>query len=163
MKRVLSLLAIVSLCLLVSTASFAATIAGHWEGPIKIPGMELKVLVDLSSSPDGAWTGTIDIPAQGTKGLALKNVSLDGSAVVFAIVGPPGDPTFKGTLSDDGSMIKGTFTQSGQSFPFELTRTGEAAVGKGAPSTDAALEGFDAFVDESPRRSGASRAPGSRS
>jgi CubicO group peptidase (beta-lactamase class C family) len=148
MKRVVCLLAGVVLCLFVLSSPFAATVAGHWEGPIKIPGMELKVLVDLSTKPDGSWSGTIDIPAQGAKGLPLEKVSFDGSAVAFTITGPPGEPTFKGTLSKDGATIKGTFAQSGQSFPFELARSGEARAGT-TPSVEEALEGFDAFVNES--------------
>ena len=154
MKRVLGLRAPIWLCVLVSIAFFASTafsattIAGHWEGSIKIPQMELKVLVDLAPNPDGSWSGTIDIPAQGTKGLLLKDVSLDGSSVVFSIADIPGDPTFKGALSENGSSIKGDFTQGGQTFPFELVRTGEASGGAG-PSADDALKDFDALVEES--------------
>ena len=44
--------------------------------------------------------------------------SIDGANATFKIVGPPGEPTFNGTLSDDGVTIKGDFVQGGQSFPF---------------------------------------------
>ena len=99
--------------------------AGHWEGSIEIPGTFLQVAVDLTESDD-VWSGTIDIPQQGARGLTLAGVTVDGSAVQFAIAAVPGDPTFKGTM--DGAEIHGTFTQGGQSFPYKLVRLGDAVV-----------------------------------
>lgn len=164
MKRVPALSLVAALCafsmaalwVLSVVATPEATIAGHWEGTIAIPQMEINVLVDLTQDSEGAWTGTIDIPAQGATGLPLENISFDGAAAVFAIVGPPGKPTFTGTLSADGGRIEGDFAQSGMTFPFSLVRTGEARVGSGAqrsgeggaPGSEEALDGFDAFVEE---------------
>lgn len=96
-----------------------ADLAGHWEGPIELPGMKLVVKVDLALA-DGAWTGTIDIPAQGVAGLALKGIRAEGDSLRFAIAGVPGDPTFHGLRS--GQTVAGTFTQASQSFPFHLGR-----------------------------------------
>jgi hypothetical protein len=90
--------------------------------------MELKVLVDLALDSGGRWIGDIDIPQQGTKDLRLKGISVTGSAVAFELTAGPGQPTFKGKLSEDGKTISGDFVQAGNSFPFTLTRTGEARV-----------------------------------
>jgi hypothetical protein len=90
--------------------------------------MELKVLVDLALDSGGQWIGDIDIPQQGTKDLRLKGISVTGSAVAFELTAGPGQPTFKGKLSEDGKTISGDFVQAGNSFPFTLTRTGEAKV-----------------------------------
>jgi pimeloyl-ACP methyl ester carboxylesterase len=100
----------------------AAPALGHWEGVIQVPGIELRVLIDLSQK-DNALAGTIDIPQQGAKGLPLDAVALPAEAegkIHFAIRGVPGAPTFDGTLA--GSEIKGIFSQGGQSFPFHLGR-----------------------------------------
>jgi len=118
-------------------AAAGADPAGHWEGPIQVPGTELKVLVDLKAGAAGGLEGTIDIPAQGAKGLPLEAVETKDRAVSFAIRGIPGQPTFKGTLSPDGASIEGSFTQGGQTFPFRLSRGAEPA--KAAAK---ALEGF---------------------
>jgi CubicO group peptidase (beta-lactamase class C family) len=147
MKRISIGLAAV-LCLAALSALGAATIAGHWEGPITLPHTEITVLVDLTQGPEGAWSGSVDIPVQGAKGLPLKDIAFDGKNVSFVIVGPAGDPTFRGKLSDDGSMIKGEFAQSGQIYPFDLTRTGDARASS-APSATDALDAFDGFVTES--------------
>lgn len=115
----------------------ASDLAGHWEGPIQLPGLELKVLVDLKAGAGGALEGTIDIPAQGAKGLPLEPIDVTDAVVSFAIRGVPGQPTFKGTLSGDGKTIEGSFTQGGQTFPFRLSRGADP--GKAAAQ---ALEGF---------------------
>ncbi|HUL76926.1 MAG TPA: serine hydrolase [Vicinamibacteria bacterium] len=139
--------ALLSLPALASAASLspaaapaaAADVAGHWEGPIQLPGTELKVLVDLKAGAAGGLEGTIDIPAQGAKGLPLEALEVTDRAVSFAIRGIPGQPTFKGTLSADGVSIEGSFTQGGQTFPFRLSR--------GAEPAKAAAQALDGFSD----------------
>ena len=139
---------------LLACSAFAQTpeaVVGQWQGSIEIPGSPLEIHVIFT---DGAeLTGTIDIPAQGAQGLPLTGVSLDGSAFTFAIQGPPGNPTFTGTLSGDG--IEGTFSQAGSEFPFTLTRadqtvggssTGGVAGSEASLSPKAALERF--FTDK---------------
>jgi hypothetical protein len=118
----------------------AASAAGRWEGAISTPGAELKITVTLTSS-GGGWSGTIDIPAQGARGLALGDVTVQGSAISFTLPSVPGAPAFKGTLAPDGASISGTFSQAGQSLPFKLER-------KRDPSAAAAsaLAGFDEWV-----------------
>jgi CubicO group peptidase (beta-lactamase class C family) len=100
----------------------AADATGRWEGPIQLPGAELKVFVELRAGATGALEGTIDIPAQNAKGLPLEAIVVEGQEVAFAIRGVPGQPTFKGALAADGQSIEGSFTQGGQTFPFRLAR-----------------------------------------
>ena len=129
MKLVIS--SCVCALLLFSSASLAQTTpspAGHWEGSISVPSMELKVLVDLALNADGKWIGDIDIPQQATRDLPLKGISVAGSTVSFELTAGPGEPKFRGKMSDDGQTISGDFMQAGNSFPFTLKRTGEAKV-----------------------------------
>jgi CubicO group peptidase (beta-lactamase class C family) len=98
------------------------SLAGHWEGRIDVPGTKLEILIDFVQKQDGSWEGNISIPAQNAKNLPLSNISVVGKETSFAIEGVPGDPTFKGTISDDGTEIAGDFTQGGQSFVFSLSR-----------------------------------------
>lgn len=94
-------------------------VAGAWQGAIEIPGMPLEVTVRLTLEAAG-WQGSIDIPAQGAVDLPLGDIVVEGTEATFAISGIPGDPVFSGTVEDD--RITGTFSQSGQEFPFTLTR-----------------------------------------
>ena len=120
-------------CLLLAlhTVSFAQTTvnaAGHWEGSITLPTMELNVAVDLALDDNGKWAGDIDIPAQKVTDMPLKAISVSGSTVAFEISMGQGEPAFQGELAEDGQTISGDFTQGGNAFPFALKRTGEAKV-----------------------------------
>jgi len=99
------------------------TAAGHWTGTIS--GPEIAVEVDLASKGGDAWYGTISIPSQGTKGVPLSDVSVKGTAVTFGIPNAPGDPRYAGTLSADGKIITGDFTQGGATLTLTLTWKGE--------------------------------------
>jgi hypothetical protein len=99
------------------------TPAGHWEGAIEVPGSPLEINVDLTVDEEGVWTGDISIPAQMAQDVPLINVNVDGKSVTFAME-VPGDPTFIGTLSEDGNTISGPFTQGGVELTFTLTRKG---------------------------------------
>ncbi len=94
----------------------AQSIAGHWEGSIDVPGNKLEILIDFSQKPDDSWEGKISIPAQNAKNLPLDNISLVNKDASFVITGVPGEPTFKGTVSEDGTNITGDFTQGGTEF-----------------------------------------------
>lgn len=100
----------------------AADPSGRWTGAIQIPGTELGVQIDLATAEGGTWKGDIDIPMQNARDLLLTDVKVEGSSVTFKIAGIPGDPTFNGTLAEDGARIEGQFTQNGQTFPFKLER-----------------------------------------
>lgn len=119
------------------------SLKGHWEGIIDIPAMKLDINIDFSQKEDGSWEGDISIPAQKAKNLPLGNISLAGKEATFEITGIPGNPTFKGTLSDDGSEIAGDFSQEGKTFPFILNR-------EASPVAKAreALASFDDIVNK---------------
>ncbi len=101
-----------------------ASAEGTWSGQISLPQGPLNIAVTLNADTAGVWSGTIDIPAQGAKGIVLSNIGVDGRVVSFAMAGVPGDPRFSGTLSDDGQVIAGTFSQGPATAPFELKRGG---------------------------------------
>ncbi len=121
--------AVLALALLAAPLA-AQNPAGHWDGAIMLPNVELAVEVDLARE-DGVWTGDISIPQQGATDLPLTGIAVAGASVSFGIQGVQGDPRFDGELSADGATMTGTFHQAGQQFPFELTRTA------GPPSAEA--------------------------
>ena len=100
--------------------------SGHWEGSIEIQGTSMLFSVDIMQSKEGTFSATISIPSQNLKGSPLINVVAKGQEVSFAMQGIPGDPSFKGKLSDDGKTISGDITQAGTTFPFKLERKGDA-------------------------------------
>jgi CubicO group peptidase (beta-lactamase class C family) len=118
------------------------SLAGHWTGAIKAGGSSLEFDIDFARK-DGGWSGDISIPAQGAKDLPLEGVTLEADQVAFKLAGVPGEPSFKGKLAADGSSIRGTFTQSGQSQEITLARAADP-IGVMKKS----LAGFDAVVDK---------------
>ena len=140
----------------------AASAAGQWQGAIDTPGTALDVVIDLSQAADGTWQGDVDIPLQGAEDLPLAGFEVDGATVRFSIAGVPGNPTFAGSLSDDGDTLAGTFTQGGAEFPFHLQRAGEATVAERIRD-DEALAGFGDWMAARARRlEGARRRGGDR-
>lgn len=99
-------------------------IEGVWEGSIHIPNQPLPIIVKFEND-----NGTISIPVQGLSDYPLTSVKLEESAVFFDMGIQGQKLTFDGKVEQE--MITGTFTQQGQSFPFELVKgSKEEEVGK---------------------------------
>jgi hypothetical protein len=99
---------------------------GHWTGALDLPDHSMALQVDLDKAEKG-WIGSIAIPEQRSL-LPLDQIAPAKGKWTFHIKGVPGDPTFVGTLSDDGKTITGDFTQGPGTFPFKLTRAGDPKV-----------------------------------
>lgn len=119
----------------------AEGIIGHWEGQIELPGQPLGIDIDFLINDDNIINGDISIPLQGAKDLPLSEISIEGNKIRFKLPDVPGNASFAGQISDDGSKISGEFNQSGQTFVFTLSR----AATKAARAKNA-LRGFDAFI-----------------
>ena len=117
---------------------------GRWEGVIEVPGRDLHVVVDLAPADGSSWKGSITMPGLIVKGAELNEISCSGSNVQFAIkdalnaqlVGPA---KFVGNLQGEG-MLRGIYTQAGNTAPFHLTRIGDAQVELPPRSTVVAKE-----------------------
>lgn len=117
-----------------------ASLAGHWEGTIAIPGNPLEFNVDFMQGDQGL-TGDISIPAQKAVNLPLSDIKRTDNKVTFVISGIPGNPVFSGEVTADCMILSGEFTQSGQTFPFQMEkRAGFKSTAKKA------LSGFDDLV-----------------
>ncbi|MGZ5019868.1 MAG: hypothetical protein ACXWAV_05535 [Chthoniobacterales bacterium] len=117
--------------------------AGRWEGSAQIPGREMKLIVDLARD-GGAWSGSIIIPGFGLKGAPLKDVTLNGSDLSFAIGGALGGPNIeppKFTARLDASgKLSGEMLQAGNKAPFKLEKVGPAQVEPTPHSTSIAKD-----------------------
>ena len=102
--------------------------AGHWEGTVQIPNMELKIEIDLAKNSKGELAGTFGSPAQNVKGLPLSTVAVEGRSVRLVLKAGKEVSTFVGVLSADGKSISGDASQGAESVPFSLTRTGDARI-----------------------------------
>jgi hypothetical protein len=116
--------------------------AGRWEGAIRIPGRELRLVIDLAQDGQGRWTGSAILPDLGIKGAPLSDLSVNAADIAFTLAGVLGDPQLRGRL-DAGGSFAGDYTQAGNTAPFTLQRAGLAQVDPPRQSTavDKALEG----------------------
>jgi len=117
--------------------------SGHWVGAVTPPNMAVTVAFDLAKNGDGRYTGTFDSPASHISGMPLANVAIDGRSVTLVIKAGDGTSTFTGALSEDGKALAGTWSQNTLSFPFRVTRDGEAVFRPAphSPSIDRELAG----------------------
>ena len=114
--------------ILAQTASPLEQWTGHWEGAVQIPGMELKIDIDLAKNSKGELAGTFGSATQNVKGLPFSTVTVDGRSIRLMLKAGKEVSTFVGLLSADGKSITGDASQAGQSAPFSVTRNGEARI-----------------------------------
>jgi hypothetical protein len=69
---------------------------------------------------DGAWSGTMDSLDQGANGIPFTSVTVEGAKLHFEIKSING--FYDGSMSEDGELIKGTWSQGGASLTLDLKR-----------------------------------------
>ena len=126
----LLIMSVIAFCAGTHDAFAQASFTGRWEGAIKLPGMDLGIIVHITRTND-SLRGTIDIPMQMAKGLPLRDMAWTGADIRFALQAGPGLAGFSGTIA--GDSIAGTFTQAAIRCPFILRRAAPPATGPPLP------------------------------
>lgn len=90
----------------------ATGIDGTWQGTLHMPQRDLRIVMKLSRSVDGAVAGTMYSIDQGGQGMKMSSASFQDGMLKVAI--QMLDMTYEGKLSSDGKSISGTFTQGNQ-------------------------------------------------
>lgn len=110
------------LMLLLSFSLSAQDISGEWSGTLQLPMGKLRLVFHLSPKDKG-YTATMDSPDQGAKGIPVTRVTFEPPVLTLEVAAL--QVTYKGT--QEKGQIKGTFTQSGVSFPLDLTKNAKPA------------------------------------
>jgi hypothetical protein len=100
-------------------ASTAKGVEGLWQGTLKVPGGELRVVFHINKAADGKLTATMDSPDQGATGIAVDECAFSKGKLTLAAKAIGGG--FEGTMKGD-STIDGKWSQSGMSLPLVLKR-----------------------------------------
>jgi hypothetical protein len=111
-----------------TTSPRASTLAGNWQGSLKVSLVELRLAFHVTPSKDDpeTLTATFDNLDQGATGLPVDSVALaEDGTVTFTLKKLVS--TYQGKLSDDGTQIDGAWTQAGVKMPLVLTRTDKVA------------------------------------
>ena len=100
-----------ALAALLALPTFAQEIAGDWQGAVKAPGGELRLIVKIGESASGGWKATVYSIDQSPDPVPVSSVTLLGSNLTLNIEAVRG--TYQGKLSADGNVITGTWNQAG--------------------------------------------------
>lgn len=113
MKRII----FIFLMSLLTTLAFTQDITGQWNGILKVSGMQLRIVFNISKTDNG-FSSTMDSPDQGAKGIPVTSTTFVNSILNMKVVnaGIEYEGEFK-----EGSF-QGNFKQRGQSFVLELKR-----------------------------------------
>lgn len=115
MKKTIALL--ISTFILIHSLN-AQDITGQWNGILSFAGGQLRVVFNIEKSETG-YKSTMDSPDQGAKDIPTTSTSFEGATL--KITSSQMKMEFTGKLKNAGS-IEGTFIQSGQSMPLNLSR-----------------------------------------
>jgi fermentation-respiration switch protein FrsA (DUF1100 family) len=102
----------------ISITLFGQDIIGQWNGILKVPGIQLRVVFNISKT-DSGYSSTMDSPDQGAKGIPVTTTNFENKALKLAVSNAKIE--YEGVLGDDG-IIVGNFKQAGQSFPMNLSK-----------------------------------------
>ncbi|MEI6454978.1 MAG: alpha/beta fold hydrolase [bacterium] len=91
---------------------------GSWAGAIKFRGVELPMVMNVSSNAADSLTITFDSPTQGAKGIPTSAYSFKGDSAFIELKSLVS--LFSGKVSAD--TISGVWKQSGFSLPIKLAR-----------------------------------------
>lgn len=119
-KACIFLLAL-SLILPVNIYSQTYDITGIWQGALKVSGIQLRIVFNISKTEAGSYKATMDSPDQGAKNIPVEKVTINGDKIKIEMPVLKGE--YIGNLGNDGNKIEGTWSQAGQNFPLNLEKT----------------------------------------
>ena len=114
MKKAILLL----ITVLVSSLAIGQEITGQWNGLLKVPGAQLRIVANISKTETG-YVSTVDSPDQNANGIPVAATTFENSILKLEI--PVINGSYEGTLNKD-NIIVGKLTQNGQSFEVNLSK-----------------------------------------
>ncbi len=109
-----------SLPLTFKRAAQASAIDGSWLGALDLGGIKLRLLFQITSTPEGLQA-TLKSLDQGGVIIPVTSIKQDDAKVTIEINGIKG--SFSGTLDKDLATMEGTWSQNGPPMPLTLKKT----------------------------------------
>lgn len=91
-----------------------------WQGALEVGSVKLRLVLKISKAPDGTRSATMDSVDQGAMNLPVDSITIEDKTMRFTMKSIGG--SYEGALSEDGTEVAGTWTQSGQSLPLTFKR-----------------------------------------
>lgn len=102
----------------IALSASAQDITGTWNGLLKVPGAELRIVIHFEKTSNG-YSATLDSPDQGAKGLPASSVTINRDTVTIEVKSISGK--IVGKIESD-AKISATLMQMGMKFPLDLVR-----------------------------------------
>ncbi|HVA46903.1 MAG TPA: alpha/beta fold hydrolase [Pirellulales bacterium] len=105
--------------------SAAKSIAGAWEGTLKVGDVKISLVINLTEAAAGGWSGTLDAPDSGRKGVPIDDITIKTDRINLTLKDVPA--SFEGDLNNEWSQMKGVWKQGGQRFNVTFQRIGNVS------------------------------------
>jgi len=112
MKKII----LIVISILAMTSIYAQDVTGSWEGKLKINGISLRIVFNISKADNG-YTATMDSPDQGAKGIPMNSATFVDNQLTIEYSAAKIKYTATPVSADS---ISGTFVQFGQSYPLGM-------------------------------------------
>lgn len=96
-------------------------IEGSWQGVLRIPSVELRIVFNVAKDTMGNLSATLDSPDQGAFDIPVDEVIFGGDSVKFIVNSVAG--YYVGRILEDSMMIEGKWNQGGMSLLLILHKT----------------------------------------
>lgn len=104
--------------------SLIGKIQGSWSGPLKVQGIELRLVFNISAGVNDSLTITLDSPDQGAKGIETSRVVATSDSLLVEVKSLRGK--YSGRFNKEYTTLSGQWKQGGFVLPLELKHTVEA-------------------------------------
>ena len=105
-----------------SAPAAAQEAVGDWIGTLEVGGTRLRLAVHIQRGPDGTLAGTVDSLDQGSFGIPLGSIVVEGGRLTVAV--PVISGSYTGEWDEAAMGWRGTWSQGGGSFPLALAPGG---------------------------------------
>jgi pimeloyl-ACP methyl ester carboxylesterase len=109
---------------LLPVVSYAQDMSGQWQGMLKLPQIERRLLLQIQQAPDGSLTGTLHDLEPVTRQAPMSALSFRDGTLRFTLAPPV---KYEGRLSADGQFVTGTLMQGTQPRPLNFARASGAS------------------------------------
>lgn len=98
-------------------------LSGRWLGTLKLANISLRIVFNLSGTPEKRLAASIDSPDQGAKGIPVSSLGFENNHLKMEVASVGG--FFEGDVAEDNLSIDGNWMQGGVSRPLSLAKIGD--------------------------------------
>ena len=118
--RGLSMMLLLPVIAFTQNGDIAKKLAGTWTGPLKVQGIELRLVLNIRINEADSLIVTMDSPDQGAKDIQTSKVIIRNDSLLVSVKKIGG--RFSGKIDAEYTFLDGKWSQGGMAFPLKLER-----------------------------------------